>query len=97
MLGAMESGRYLVLFYDYVEDIIERRAPHRAAHLAAVGALKADGRVVAGGALGDPVTGAAIVFAVEREDEVRAFVERDPYVVAGLVTGWRIVPWMVVT
>lgn len=93
----MESGRYLILVYDYVDDIMERRAPYRADHLAAVAALKRDAKVVAGGALGDPVTGAAIVFSVETEDEVRSFVERDPYVAAGLVTGWRVVPWAVVT
>ncbi len=95
--GAVESGRYLILFYDYVDDIVERRAPYRPDHLAAVAALKEAGAVVAGGALGDPVTGAAIVFSVETEDEVRAFVERDPYVNAGLVTAWRVVPWTVVT
>jgi uncharacterized protein YciI len=97
MLRDVERGRYLILFYDYVNDIMERRAPHREAHLAAIGVLKDRGAVVAGGALGEPVTGAAIVFDVPSEDEVREFVERDPYVVAGLVTGWRVVPWTVVT
>ena len=92
----MESGRYLILFYDYVVDIVERRAAHRPAHLEHVGAYKQDGRVAAAGALGDPVTGAAIVFSTESEDEIRAFVEADPYVVAELVTAWRVVPWTVV-
>ena len=95
--GCMDAGRYLILFYDYVADIVERRAPHRPDHLAHVQGYKQDGKVVAGGALGDPVTGAAIVFAVEDEDEVRRFVERDPYIRAELVTDWRIVPWNVVT
>lgn len=93
----MESGRYLILFYDYVENVVELRAPLRPAHLELVQELKADGRVVAGGALGDPPTGAAIVFAVESEEDVRAFVERDPYVSGGIVSGWRVVPWTVVT
>jgi uncharacterized protein YciI len=91
----MDPGRYLILFYDYVEDIVERRAPHRPAHLALVGARKQAGLVVAGGALGDPPTGAAIVFGTDDEDEVRAFVDTDPYVAEGLVTQWRIVPWNV--
>lgn len=93
----MEPGRYLILFYDYVDDIVERRPPHRPAHLGHVSAYKTDGRVVAGGALGDPPHGAAIVFTVETEDEVRAFVEADPYVIEGLVTSWRVEPWTVVT
>ena len=92
---AVEPGKYLILFYDYVADIVERRAEHRPAHLDLVTAYKRDGRVMAGGALGDPPTGAAIVFRTEDEDEVRAFVQSDPYHVAGLVTAWRIVPWTV--
>ena len=96
MLRPMNAGKYLILFYDYVDDIAERRGPYRPDHLALVGSYKADGRVVAGGALGDPVSGAAIVFATESQDEVRAFVESDPYVAAGLVTSWRAVPWTVV-
>jgi uncharacterized protein YciI len=95
--GCVDAGRYLILFYDYVADIVERRAPHRSAHLALVQGYKADGVVVAGGALGDPVTGAAIVFATDDEDEIRRFVDRDPYIRAELITDWRIVPWTVVT
>jgi uncharacterized protein YciI len=93
----MEPGRYLILFYDYVSDVVERRAPHRPDHLALVHGYKRDGKVVSGGALGEPVSGAAIVFSVEDEDEVRRFVESDPYIQAGLVTDWRIVPWTVVS
>ncbi len=92
----MEPGRYLMLFYDYVADIVERRAEHRPAHLAHLGEYRQDGRVVAAGALGDPPSGAAIVFRADSEDEVAAFVRADPYVVAGLVTSWRVVPWTVV-
>ena len=51
-----------LLFYDYVENIVERRAPHRPAHLELIAEWKADGRVVAGGATGDPPAGALIVF-----------------------------------
>lgn len=93
----MDPGRYLILFYDYVADVVERRAPHRPHHLALVQEYKKDGKVVVGGALGDPVSGAAIVFSVDDKDEIRRFVERDPYTQAGLVSGWRIVPWTVVT
>ena len=90
------AERLFLLHYDYVEDIVERRAPHRAAHLALVGGLKAEGRVVMGGAVGDPPTGALIVFRVEDAAEVEAFVREDPYVAAGLVTAHRVEPWAVV-
>jgi uncharacterized protein YciI len=85
-----------VLFYDYVEDVVEKRAPYRADHLALVGAWKAEGRVVSGGALGQPPTGAMIVFAVDDPAEVETFVAEDPYVRGAIVTGHRIVPWTVV-
>jgi uncharacterized protein len=88
-------GPHLILFYDYVADILERRGPYRDDHLARLAAAKEAGVVVAAGALGDPPTGAAIIVAGD-EAAARALVENDPYVLNGLVTGWRIVPWNVV-
>jgi uncharacterized protein YciI len=92
----LSTGPHLILFYDYVPDIVERRAPHREAHLARIGEWTADGRITQAGALGDPPTGAAIVFAGVGADDVEAFADGDPYVAAGLVTGRRVVPWNVV-
>lgn len=85
-----------VLFYDYVADVLERRAPHREAHLAAARVYKEDGRIVMAGALGNPPNGAMFVFAVDDPAEIDAFVAADPYVCNGLVTGHRVVPWTVV-
>ena len=84
-----------LLLYDYVENIVERRAPHRAAHLELIAEWVEDGRVVAGGATGDPPDGALIVFRDSGDPE--AFVRVDPYVREGLVTDWRVQPWTVVT
>jgi uncharacterized protein len=89
------TGPHLILFYDYVDDILERRGPYRDDHLARLAAAKEEGVVVAAGAVGDPPTGAAIVVAGD-EASARALVENDPYVLNGLVTDWRIVPWNVV-
>lgn len=80
-----------LLFYDYVPDVVERRAPHREAHLAVLRELQAAGLCLMGGALGDPPHGAAIVF--RDAETARRFVAEDPYVSAGLVTGHRIEPW----
>lgn len=85
---------HLVLFYDYVDDILERRGPHREAHLAHAAAARDAGTLRFLGALGDPVRGALGVFRATRE-EVEAFAATDPYVVAGLVTARRIEPWTV--
>lgn len=38
--------RHFVLFYDYVPGIVERRAPHRPAHLAIYRQWREDGRLV---------------------------------------------------
>ena len=83
-----------LLFYDYVENIVERRAPHRPAHLALIEEWVADGRVVAGGATGDPPDGALIVFS--ESGDPQEWVRIDPYVIEGLVTSWRVEPWTVV-
>jgi uncharacterized protein len=85
-----------ILFYDYVEDILERRGPHREAHLAGIGAEREAGRVVMAGALGDPPHGAVIVFGDVERDAIEGFARSDPYVRAGLVTAWRVEPWNVV-
>jgi len=88
-------GPHHILFYDYVEDVLERRGPYREEHLARFTAAKEAGLVVAAGALGDPPTGAAAVLAGDIS-AVEALVAGDPYVVNGLVTAWRVVPWNVV-
>ncbi|MDP4621064.1 MAG: YciI family protein [Thermoleophilia bacterium] len=92
----MEPETHILLMYEYVEDILERRAPYREAHLANLTRLKEEGRVLMAGATGDPVTGALIVFAPCDPVEVGEFVLRDPYYEAGLITDWRAVPWTVV-
>jgi len=86
---------HYILFYDYVADILQRRAPHRDAHLAQIRAGKDDGRIVMAGPLGDPPHGAAIVFKDRAAAE--AFADADPYVANGLVTDWQVDPWALVT
>jgi uncharacterized protein len=83
-----------VVFYDYVENAVEARAPHRDAHLALVSEWKESGRLLDGGALGDPPTGALLVFT--EDADVKAFVDADPYVRHGVATDWRTESWNVV-
>jgi uncharacterized protein YciI len=89
-------GRHHLLFYSYVDDMLERRAPHRAVHLELVRRWHDDGRLELAGALGDPPHGALIVFGVSDAAEIEQFVAEDPYVAAELVTGWRIESWQVI-
>jgi len=85
-----------LLFYDYVEDILERRVPHRDAHLALAGEAHARGELLMAGALAEPTDGAVFVFTGEESGAVERFVAADPYMANGLVTAWRVRPWNVV-
>jgi uncharacterized protein YciI len=85
-----------LLLYDYVEDILALRGPHREAHLAGLRAAREAGTVVMAGALGDPPHGAAIVFRDVDAEAVSSFAREDPYTRAGLVREWRVEPWNVV-
>ena len=84
--------RLQLLIYDYVEDVVERRGPLRPAHLELIVQWRDEGKVVMGGAIGDPPHGGVIVFRSDAEE----FARQDPYVVNGLVTEWRVEPWTVV-
>ena len=53
---------HYLLLYDYVENVVERRAPHREAHLALAREALARGELLLGGALADPVDGAVLLF-----------------------------------
>ena len=90
----VKLARRQALFYDYVENAIEARAPHRERHLALVREWEADGRLLDGGALGDPPHGGLLVF--DEAADVEAWTAADPYVTEGVVTSWRVEPWNVV-
>ena len=87
-------GPHQLLVYEYGPDALERRKPHRPAHLALVEAYFADGRLVAAGAVGDPPTGGLLAF--RADVDVQAFVDADPYVSSGLVTSRRVERWTLV-
>ena len=86
---------YFALFYDTVADFIDRRQQYRAAHLEMVDAAHRDGSLVLAGAL-KPSDGALLVFRAPDVQRVEQFARRDPYVVNGLVTNWKVREWAVV-
>lgn len=87
---------YFLLFYDYVENYMEARAPHRPAHFEHARPAHDAGMLIMAGAYGDGPPGATFVFRAESADAIEDFARRDPYVLNGVVTKWRIVPWTVV-
>lgn len=84
-----------LLIYEYVEDMLERRVPHREGHLELIRRYHADGRIVMAGGLGDPVHGGLVAFRAAADAE--SFIAEDPYGTAGLVERARVEPWAVVT
>jgi uncharacterized protein YciI len=85
--------KHHILFYDYVDNMLERRVPYREPHLQRIDAERDAGRIVMSGPLGDPPHGAAIVFRGAEPDQIEAFARADPYTEAGLVTAWRVELW----
>ena len=88
--------KHFALMYDVVDGFIDKRMPLREAHLGLVRAAHARGELVLAGALGDPPDGALLVFRGDAADVAERFARGDPYVMQGLVTGWRVRPWNVV-
>jgi uncharacterized protein YciI len=87
---------HYLLFYDYVENAVERRAPFREEHLRLAREALQRGELLMGGAFAEPVDGAALLFRADDPSVVEAFVRNDPYVTNGVVTRFRIRPWTVV-
>jgi uncharacterized protein len=87
---------YYLLFYDVVDHFAERRTPYRDAHLKLARAAADKGELLLGGALADPLDGAALVFRAADQSVAERFAANDPYVTAGLVTKWTVRKWTVV-
>lgn len=86
---------YYILFYTYVKDVAERRAPLREGHLALLGKFKNEGKLVMAGAW-NPLDGAALVFKGADQSVVDEFIKADPYIANGLVTQRQVREWNVV-
>ena len=87
---------HYLLFYDYVANAVERRAPYREEHLRLAREALGRGELLLGGAFAEPVDGAVLLFRADDPSVVEAFARRDPYVANGVVARWRIRPWTVV-
>jgi uncharacterized protein YciI len=76
---------HYLLFYDYVEDFVAKRAPLRAAHFELARKSFDRGEMVLAGAYAEPDHGAILVFR-----------KSDPYVKNGVVTRWEVKKWLTV-
>jgi uncharacterized protein YciI len=87
---------YFLLFYETVDNYVEKRAPYRAQHLELARDAYARGELLLAGALAEPSDGAVLVFRAPDQAAVENFARRDPYVQNGLIKTWRVRPWTVV-
>ncbi len=87
---------YYLLRYHYVDDMATLREPHRAAHLSRLWQEADAGRVTLAGVAGEAGREAVIMWDVEDPAVVSAFAEADPYMMAGLITSYDVMPWRTV-
>jgi uncharacterized protein len=87
---------HYILFYDVVNDYVEKRGQFRELHLKHARAAYDRGELVLGGALADPIDGAVLIFRGDSAELVEQFAKNDPYVLNGLVRQWRVRKWTTV-
>ena len=87
---------HYLLFYEVVDDYVERRAAFRGLHLSHARAAHERGELILGGALANPVDGAVLLFRGSSPAVAEEFAKADPYVRNGLVTTWRVREWTTV-
>ncbi|MFI7437266.1 YciI family protein [Micromonospora haikouensis] len=80
----------------FAADAAARRAPHRAAHLAHVRALLADGTALVAGARAD-LTASVLVLRAADATAARALVEQDPYWRHGVWTTLDVADYLAAT
>lgn len=95
MAAAQASDSFMILQYDYVSDILEKRGPHREGHLAAAKAVQEQGKLVMAGAYGSDILGGMFIFKNATKEEIEQYVKDDPYTQNGLITGYKVHPYMV--
>ena len=84
---------HYLLMYDLGDDYLARRGQYRDAHLALAWQAHERGEIVVAGALSDPFDMAVLMFQGDSPEVAEKFARADPYVIHGLVTGYRVRQW----
>jgi uncharacterized protein len=87
---------YFALFYEVVDNFVDRRAPYRHQHLQLAEAANRRGELILAGAFAEPSDSALLIFRGDDPSGATAFAKNDPYVRNGLVKNWEVRPWTVV-
>jgi uncharacterized protein YciI len=84
---------HYLLFYEVSDDYLQRRPQYREAHLKEAWQASGRGELVLGGALGNPVDSALLLFKGDSPDVAEKFADQDPYVTNQLVKRWYVREW----
>lgn len=87
---------HYLLIYDLADDYLDRRGEFRGVHLNLAWAAHQRGELMLGGALGEPVDRALLMFKGDSPKAAEEFAKVDPYVTNRLVKSWAVRPWMTV-
>lgn len=87
---------HYLLFYELVDDYVDRRPAFRQAHLEKAWAASVRGELILGGALANPVDRAVLLFRGDSPEVAERFARGDPYVTNGLVRAWHVREWTTV-
>jgi uncharacterized protein len=80
----------------FVENVAEKRAPHREAHLAHLREMHERGMLLMGGALLDPMDAGLLITRAETKEEVEKELAADSYAQNGIWTSIVVREWNVV-
>ena len=84
---------HYLLTYELAPDYMERRAEFRKEHLALAWAAQERGELFLAGACAEPADMSLLVWNTDGPDVIEQFARADPYVIHGLVTGYKIRQW----
>lgn len=89
MLGIVTKRfKHYVLTYNYVADMVNKRAPHRDAHISYAKDFESKGLLL-GGALQNPVDSGLLFFEAGEKDVIQ-YAENDPYMKNGLIQSYSV-------
>lgn len=84
---------HFLLMYELAPDYLERRGQFRDEHLKLAWDAHERGEIIVAGALADPADMAVLMFQGDSPAAAERFAKADPYVIHGLVTGYRVRQW----
>ena len=87
---------HYILFYDVVDDYLEKRKPFRTEHIELARKALGRGELVLAGDLAEPADGAILIFSGSYPGAAEEFAKNDNYVQNGLISKWWVRKWTTV-